>query len=95
MSNCGTARNALKRLTHSGRQPPRPQGLNEPATEFIGLQRHGGDGCQRHQDAADGRSGARQDTLYSDALSDANGPAATYLDMFRHNIDTLTAALSS
>ena len=25
-------------------------------------------------------------TLYSDALSDANGPAATYLDMFRHNI---------
>jgi zinc/manganese transport system substrate-binding protein len=34
-------------------------------------------------------------TLYSDALSDANGPAATYLDMFRHNIATLTAALSS
>jgi zinc/manganese transport system substrate-binding protein len=34
-------------------------------------------------------------TLYSDALSDANGPAATYLDMFRHNIETLTAALSS
>jgi len=34
-------------------------------------------------------------TLYSDALSDANGPAATYLDMFRHNIQTLTAALSS
>jgi zinc/manganese transport system substrate-binding protein len=34
-------------------------------------------------------------TLYSDALSEANGPAATYLDMFRHNIETLTAALSS
>ena len=34
-------------------------------------------------------------TLYSDALSDANGPAATYLDMFRNNIQTLTAALSS
>ena len=34
-------------------------------------------------------------TLFSDALSDANGPAATYLDMFRHNIRTLTAALAS
>ena len=34
-------------------------------------------------------------TLFSDALSDANGPAATYLDMFRHNIQTLAAALSS
>jgi zinc/manganese transport system substrate-binding protein len=34
-------------------------------------------------------------TLYSDALSDAKGPAATYLDMFRHNIATLTEALSS
>jgi zinc/manganese transport system substrate-binding protein len=34
-------------------------------------------------------------TLYSDALSDANGPAATYLDMFRHNIRTLATALSS
>jgi len=33
-------------------------------------------------------------TLYSDALSDANGPAATYLGMFRHNIQTLAAALS-
>ncbi|MGH6735192.1 MAG: metal ABC transporter substrate-binding protein [Methyloceanibacter sp.] len=33
--------------------------------------------------------------LYSDALSDADGPAPTYLDMFRHNIGTLTAALSS
>lgn len=34
-------------------------------------------------------------TLYSDALSDKDGPAPTYLDMFRHNIGTLTAALSS
>jgi zinc/manganese transport system substrate-binding protein len=34
-------------------------------------------------------------TLYSDALSGPDGPAPTYLDMFRHNISTLTAALSS
>jgi zinc/manganese transport system substrate-binding protein len=34
-------------------------------------------------------------TLYSDALSDSNGPAATYLDMFRHNVATLSEALSS
>ena len=34
-------------------------------------------------------------TLYSDALSDPSGPAGTYLDMFRHNIATLTEALSS
>ena len=34
-------------------------------------------------------------TLYSDALSPADGPAPTYLDMFRHNIETLTAALSA
>jgi len=34
-------------------------------------------------------------TLYSDALSDEKGPAATYLDMFRHNVATLSAALSS
>jgi zinc/manganese transport system substrate-binding protein len=34
-------------------------------------------------------------TLYSDALSEPSGPAGTYLDMFRHNIATLTAALSS
>jgi zinc/manganese transport system substrate-binding protein len=33
--------------------------------------------------------------LYTDALSPADGPAPTYLDMFRHNIGTLTAALSS
>lgn len=34
-------------------------------------------------------------TLYSDALSGPNGPAATYLDMIRHNVRMLTAALSS
>ena len=34
-------------------------------------------------------------TLYTDALSPPSGPAATYLDMFRHNIETLSAALSS
>jgi zinc/manganese transport system substrate-binding protein len=33
--------------------------------------------------------------LYSDALSDKDGPAPTYLDMFKHNVGTLTAALSS
>ncbi len=32
-------------------------------------------------------------TLYSDALSDAAGPAATYLDMMRHNTRLLSAAL--
>ncbi len=34
-------------------------------------------------------------TLYSDALSEKDGPAPTYLDMFRHNVQALTAALSS
>jgi zinc/manganese transport system substrate-binding protein len=34
-------------------------------------------------------------TLYTDALSAPDGPAATYLDMFRHNVGALTAALSS
>lgn len=34
-------------------------------------------------------------TLYSDALSQPDGPAPTYLDMFRHNVGVLTAALSS
>jgi len=33
-------------------------------------------------------------TLYSDALSDANGPAATYLDMMRNNIRELAKALT-
>ncbi|MFO1153295.1 MAG: metal ABC transporter substrate-binding protein [Rhodospirillales bacterium] len=34
-------------------------------------------------------------TLYSDALSKPDGPAATYLQMFRYNTRTLTGALSS
>ena len=34
-------------------------------------------------------------TLYTDALSEPDGPAPTYLDMFRHNIETLSQALSS
>jgi zinc/manganese transport system substrate-binding protein len=34
-------------------------------------------------------------TLYTDALSGPSGPADTYLDMFRNNIETLSAALSS
>lgn len=33
-------------------------------------------------------------TLFSDALSPADGPAATYLDMFRHNIKSLRSALA-
>lgn len=33
--------------------------------------------------------------LYSDALSPANGPAGTYIDMMRYNIRTLSAGLSS
>lgn len=32
-------------------------------------------------------------TLYSDALSEPNGPAPTYLDMMRHNAKTIAAAL--
>ncbi|TIL74115.1 MAG: metal ABC transporter substrate-binding protein [Mesorhizobium sp.] len=31
--------------------------------------------------------------LYSDALSDKNGPAATYLEMMRHNITTIKGAI--
>ena len=34
-------------------------------------------------------------TLYSDALSEPSGPAGTYLGMFKHNVATLTEALSS
>jgi len=34
-------------------------------------------------------------TLYTDALSPPSGPAATYLDMFRNNVETLSEALSS
>jgi zinc/manganese transport system substrate-binding protein len=33
-------------------------------------------------------------TLFSDALSDAKGPAATYIEMMRHNLRQLTDALS-
>ena len=33
--------------------------------------------------------------LYSDALSPADGPAGTYIDMMRHNIRALSQALSS
>ena len=33
--------------------------------------------------------------LYSDALSGPDGPAPTYIDMFKHNIETLTSALTS
>ena len=32
-------------------------------------------------------------TLYSDALSVADGPAATYIDMMRHNIGTIKGAI--
>jgi zinc/manganese transport system substrate-binding protein len=34
-------------------------------------------------------------TLYSDSLTAENGDAPTYIDMVRHNIKTLTGALSS
>lgn len=34
-------------------------------------------------------------TLYSDALTDANGEAPTYIEMMRHNIRMLSAALTS
>lgn len=33
-------------------------------------------------------------TLYSDALSGAGGPAATYIDMMRHNADTVAGAVT-
>jgi len=33
-------------------------------------------------------------TLYSDALSDAAGPAGSYIKMFRHNVATLKAGMS-
>lgn len=32
-------------------------------------------------------------TLYSDALSDQNGPAATYIDMVRNNVRTIKGAI--
>jgi zinc/manganese transport system substrate-binding protein len=34
-------------------------------------------------------------TLYTDALSGPDGPAPTYLGMFRHNVEALSQALSS
>jgi len=34
-------------------------------------------------------------TLYSDSLSSQDGPAATYVDMMRHNIATIRAAIGS
>ncbi|MEM9512553.1 MAG: zinc ABC transporter substrate-binding protein, partial [Cyanobacteria bacterium P01_E01_bin.48] len=34
-------------------------------------------------------------TLYPEALSGADGPAATYLDLMRHNATTLSTALGS
>jgi zinc/manganese transport system substrate-binding protein len=41
-------------------------------------------------------SGARVGgTLYSDALTDGQGPAPTYLDMMRHNVKQLAEALTS
>ncbi|WP_409361477.1 metal ABC transporter solute-binding protein, Zn/Mn family [Bartonella heixiaziensis] len=33
-------------------------------------------------------------TLYSDALSDENGPAATYLNMMEHNVKTIIDAIT-
>lgn len=34
-------------------------------------------------------------TLYSDALSEPEGPASTYLDLMRHNVTTITTALTA
>jgi zinc/manganese transport system substrate-binding protein len=34
-------------------------------------------------------------TLYSDALTDGNGDATTYVDLIRHNLKQLAAALTS
>jgi zinc/manganese transport system substrate-binding protein len=43
-----------------------------------------------------GETGAKVGgTLYSDALTDEKGPAPTYIDMMKHNIRTLSAALTS
>ena len=43
---------------------------------------------------ADETGAAIGGTLYSDALSGPDGPASTYLDMMRHNTETLVEALS-
>lgn len=37
-------------------------------------------------------TGAHVVTIYTDSLSDAAGPAATYLDMMRHNAEVIAAA---
>ncbi|MDJ0872603.1 MAG: zinc ABC transporter substrate-binding protein, partial [Gammaproteobacteria bacterium] len=34
-------------------------------------------------------------TLYSDSLSGSNGPASTYLDMFRHNANEIVKAFTT
>ena len=34
-------------------------------------------------------------TLYSDALSDADGPASTYIEMMRHNVSTIKGAITA
>ena len=34
-------------------------------------------------------------TLYSDALTEANGAAPTYIDLMRHNIETIGTALKN
>jgi len=47
---------------------------------------------QRIADETGARIGG---TLYSDALSDEKGPAASYIDMMRHNVKELKAALTS
>jgi zinc/manganese transport system substrate-binding protein len=47
---------------------------------------------QRIADETGARIGG---TLYSDALSDERGPAASYIDMMRHNVKQLSAALVS
>ncbi|HXL68867.1 MAG TPA: zinc ABC transporter substrate-binding protein, partial [Xanthobacteraceae bacterium] len=47
---------------------------------------------QRIADETGARIGG---TLYSDALSDEKGPAASYIDMMRHNVKELRAALTS
>ena len=47
---------------------------------------------QRIADETGARIGG---TLYSDALSDGKGPAASYIDMMRHNVRELMAALTS
>ena len=34
-------------------------------------------------------------TLYSDALTDEKGPAPTYIDLIRHNLKQISAALTT